>query len=119
MTDESSDRTFTDRALSRLPVEVPPPGFQAALLEAYDAWNARRPEGRWAALQAGLRQFSHAIWPDAPLWAPASAFVIALVLGAGLGAALPLRANDEQPGSFLEQPANFSLNATDATQEDM
>ena len=119
MTDESSDRTFADRALSRLPTEVPPPGFQAALLEAYDAWNARRPEGRWAALQAALRQFSHSIWPDAPLWAPASAFAFALVLGAGLGVALQPTISDEQSGFFLEQPANFSLNAADTTQEDM
>ena len=117
MTDESSDRTFADRALIRLPAEVPSLGFQAALLEAYDAWNARRPEGRWAALRAGLGHFSNAIWPGAPLWAPASAFACALVLGAGLGAALPSRVNDEQPSFSLDQPANFSLNAVDVGQE--
>ena len=119
MTDESSDRIFANRALSRLPAEVPPPGFQAALLTSYDAWNARRPEGRWAALSAGLRQFSNSIWPGAPLWVPASAFACALVLGAGLGAALPPTVNDGQRGFSLEQPANFSLNAVDAAQEDM
>ena len=119
MTDESSDRTFADRALTRLPAEVSSPGFQVALLEAYDAWNARRREGRWVALRAGIRQFSHVIWPDAPLWAPASAFAFALVLGAGLGIALPSIANDEQPGFFLEQPATFSLNTPDAPQGDM
>ena len=119
MTDENSDPTFANRVLIRLPAEVPSPSFQAALLEAYDVWNARRPEGRWAALHAGLGHFSNAIWPGAPLWAPASAFALALVLGTGLGIALPPIANDEQPGFSLEQPANFSLNAVDATQEDM
>ena len=69
MTDESSDRIFADRALNRLPVEVPSPGFETALLAAYDAWNAGRPQGRWAAFRAGLRQFSESIWPGAPAWA--------------------------------------------------
>jgi hypothetical protein len=119
MTDESSDRTFADRALSRLPAQVPPPGFEAALLAAYDAWNAKRPAGRWAAFQAGLRQFSGAIWPGAPVWAPVSAFAFALLVGAGLGVALPSALADEQPAFSLEQPASFSLLSTGAVQEDL
>ena len=117
MTDESSDRIFTDRALKRLPAEVPPPGFEAALLAAYDAWNVQRPAGRWAALQAALRQFSESIWPGAPVWAPASAFVFALVVGAGLGVTLPSIVQDDQPAFSLEQPASFSLLAADTVQE--
>ena len=119
MTDESSDRIFADRALKRLPAEVPPPGFEAALLAAYDAWNAGRPQGRWAAFRAGLRQFSESLWPGAPVWAPASAFVFALLVGAGLGVALPSALADEQPSFSLEQPSAFSLSAADAAQEDM
>ena len=119
MTDESSDRIFADRALSRLPAEVPSPGFEAALLAAYDAWNAERSQGRWAALRAGWREFSESIWPGAPVWAPASAFVFAILVGAGLGVALPSALADEQPTFSLEQPAPFSLSAADAAQEDM
>jgi hypothetical protein len=119
MTDESSDRTFADRALRQLPAEVPPPGFEAALLAAYDAWNAQRPQGRWAAFRAGLRQFSESIWPGAPAWAPASVFAFALLLGAGLGVTLPSILADEQPAFSLEQPAAFSLSSTGVVQEDM
>jgi hypothetical protein len=119
MTDESSDRIFADRALKRLPAEIPPPGFEAALLAAYDAWTARRPQGRWAAFRAGLAQFSDSIWPGAPTWAPASAFTFALLLGAGLGVTLPSILADEQPAFSLEQPAAFSLSSTGAVQEDM
>jgi hypothetical protein len=119
MTDESSDRTFADRALKRLPAETPPPGFEAALLAAYDAWNARRPQGRWAAFRAGLHQFSESIWPGAPAWAPVSAFAFALLMGAGLGVTLPSILADEQPAFSLEQPAAFSLSSTGAVQEDM
>jgi hypothetical protein len=119
MTDESSDRTFADRALKRLPAEAPPPGFEAVLLAAYDAWNARRPQGRWAAFRAGLLQFSESIWPGAPAWAPASAFAFALLMGAGLGVTLPSILADEQPAFSLEQPAAFSLSSTGVVQEDM
>jgi hypothetical protein len=119
MTDESSDRTFADRALKRLAAKVPPPGFEAALLGAYDAWTARRPQGRWAAFGAGLRQFSESIWPGAPAWAPASAFAFALLLGAGLGVTLPSILADEQPAFSLEQPAAFSLSSIGVVQEDM
>ena len=119
MTDESSDRIFADRALKRLPAEIPPPGFEAALLAAYDAWNVRRPQGRWAAFRAASRQFSESIWPGAPAWAPASAFAFALLLGAGLGVTLPSILADEQPAFSLEQPAAFSLSSTGVVQEDM
>jgi hypothetical protein len=119
MTDESSDRTFADRVLNRLPAEVPSPGFETALLAAYDAWNAERPQRRWAAFRAGWREFADSIWPGAPAWAPASAFAFALLVGAGLGVALPSALADEQPVFSLEQPAAFSLSAADAMQEDM
>ena len=119
MTDESSDRTFADRAFQRLPAGVPSPGFDAALLAAYDAWNARRAEGRWAAFRAGLGKFSESVWPGAPVWAPASAFAVALLMGASLGATLPSILQDDQPAFSLEQPASFSLLSAGAAQEDM
>jgi hypothetical protein len=118
MTDSGSDRDFTDLALRRMPREVPSPAFQAALLAAYDAWNAKRAEGPWAQLSASLRQFADAIWPGAPLWAPASAFAFALLVGAGLGATLPTMMED-QPGFSLEQPASFDLSSADQVAEDL
>ena len=119
MTDDSSERSFTDRALKRLPAEIPPRGFETALLKAYDAWNAGRAEGPWAALRAASRQFSESVWPGAPLWAPASALAFALLVGAGLGATLPSTFQDEQPAFSLEQPASFSLVSAGQAQEDM
>jgi hypothetical protein len=119
MTEDSSNRDFAQTALDRLPASGPSRGLERTLIAAYDAWNATRPEGRWPALQASLRHFLDSIWPGAPLWAPLSAFAFALLVGAGLGAALPSIVNDEQPGFSLEQPASFSLSAIDVTQEDM
>lgn len=119
MTDDISDRAFADRALRRLPAAAPSPKLEAALLAAYDAWNAERPRGRWAAWKAGLQGFSETIWPGAPLWAPVSALTVALLVGAGLGAALPTMADAEPAGFSLEQPVSFSLLAPDTMQEDL
>lgn len=116
MTDENSDRDFVDRALRRLPLPAPSAGFEAALMAGYDAWNAERKKGVWAAAKAGLRGFSDMIWPGAPLWVPASALAAALLMGAGLGVVLPAAA--DQSGFSLEQPGNFSLFASDTTAEE-
>jgi len=119
MTDDISDRDFAQAALDRLPVSARPRDLERALIAAYDAWTATRPQGRWAALQAGLRHFSDSIWPGVPLWAPVSAFAFALIVGGGLGATLPSIVNDERPVFSLEQPASFSLSSLDVTQEDL
>jgi hypothetical protein len=118
MTNDISDRAFAEHAFRRLPAVTPSPGLEAALLVAYDAWNAERPRGRWAAWKAGLHGFCETVWPGAPLWAPVSALAVALLVGAGIGAALP--SADAEPTVFsLEQPASFNLLPSDTTQEDL
>ena len=119
MTGDFSDQAFADRAVKRLPLTTPSPGFEAALLAAYDAWNAERPQGVRAAWKAGLSRFSEAIWPGAPVWAPASALAAALLVGAGLGAVLPAMTSTESMGFSLEQPATFNLLSSDMAQEDL
>jgi hypothetical protein len=93
--------------------------LEAALLAAYDGWNAARPKGQWAAFGQAARQFCEAIWPGAPLWAPLSAFAFALVVGAGLGVGLPSILAGDQPAFSLEQPNSFSLSAIGALPEDL
>jgi len=117
MRDDISDQDFTQAALQRMPASRPSPDLERALLAAYDAWNAKRGEGRWRAFMAGARQFSDSIWPGAPLWAPATAFAFALLVGAGLGAALPSALMEVQPAFSLEQPASFNLLAPEGVQE--
>ena len=120
MTDDISDRHFADRALARLPAVAPSPGFEAALLAAYDAWKAERAKGRWAALEGGLAPFlakpsgrarrsgrRRRPWRRRCWWASA------------LGAALPAMSECEPPGFSLEQTASFSLLRSDAQEEDL
>jgi hypothetical protein len=118
MSDEISDRDFADRVARHLPPTAMPPGFEAALLAAYDAWAEARPSGRWAAWRAGLRRLAELVWPGVPAWAPVAAFAAALLVGAGLGTALPLAADDDAVFS-LEQPAAFNLLSSDRPQEDL
>lgn len=103
-----SDEQFTDRAFAQLPAAVPGLGFEVRLLAAYDAFQARRHDG----IAGALRAAAEAIWPGAPLWAPLSAFACALVLGAGIGAALP-SASTQRADFSLENPATFSLALAD------
>lgn len=120
MTGENADRDLVNKALRQLPKPAPSPGLQAALMAGYDAWNAEREKGGWAAGKAGLRRFSEIVWPGAPMWIPASALVAALLVGAGLGAALPAATAAEQSGFSLEQPGSFTLFASDmAPEEDL
>lgn len=108
----SDDEEFTDRVLGRVLAHLPavpvPPGFEARLLAAYDAFQARRHAGFFGA----LRVAAEAVWPGAPLWAPLSAFACALVLGAGIGAAMPSAATQHTDFS-LEKPATFTLALAD------
>jgi hypothetical protein len=119
MTEDISDRAFAERVLRRLPPVTPSPGLEVALLAAYDAWNAERPRGWWAAWKAGLYGFCETVWPGAPLWAPVSALAVALMVGAGIGAVLPAAADAEPLGFSLEGTASFNLIASDTMQEDL
>ena len=118
MTDDISDHAFADHAIQRLTLVEPSSGFEAALLAGYDAWNAERAKGPWAAWKAGLRRFCETIWPGAPVWAPASALAAALLIGAGVGAILPTKAADELQGFSLERTESFSLLESDLPQEE-
>jgi len=49
---------------------------------------------------------------------PTSALAVALLVGAGLGAALPVATAATDSGFSLEQPQSFSLVASDMTSEE-
>ena len=116
MIKDRSDAEFADRALARLPAVTPASGFEASLLAAYEGWQAKRPAGPWAAFQGAVRAFGEMVWPGAPLWAPASAFAAALLLGIGLGVMLP--GIDGQRMAFsLEQTPGFTLISPDLEED--
>jgi hypothetical protein len=116
VTKDRSDAEFADLALARLPAVTPAPGFEAALLASYDSWQLRRPAGPWAGLQGALRAFSDLVWPGAPLWAPASAFAAALLLGIGLGVMLP-GVGGQRMAFSLEQTPGFTLISPDPEED--
>ena len=118
MTGEFSDKSITERALARLPKAEPSPGLEVTLLAAYDAWNMNRAAGRWSAFKAGFGRLFDIVWPGAPPWVPASALAASLILGAGIGAALPAVMDRDAPGFSLEHTGGFSLLSPDMVTED-
>jgi hypothetical protein len=96
---EHEDRDFTVRVLARLDPLAPPPGLERRLLAAYAA-QVRR---------SALVRLAELIWPGMPAWAPGAAFAAALLLGIGVGVAMPDPALAEAGGFSLTEPPSFSI----------
>ena len=97
---DMDDWDFTARALARLGALAPPPGLERRLLDAYAARMRRG--GR-------LTRLAELVWPGMPAWAPGAAFAMALLLGVGVGMALPDPAMAEGGGFSLARPPSFSI----------
>ncbi len=61
----------------------PASALSARILADFDAVSARR--ARWS-----LSWFVDAVWPGAPVWKPAAAFGLSLMIGLGVGTLLPV-----------------------------
>jgi hypothetical protein len=93
---ETDKGDFASRALARLEAAVPPAGMSRRLLEAFEV---RRPfRSRLAEL----------LWPGMPLWAPGAALAASLLLGVGVGVALP-GPMAERMAFSLEEPPSASV----------
>ena len=97
---ETVESQLATRAMAHLCGAVPPPGMAQRLLAAYVAQLPRR--GRLGAL-------ADLLWPGMPAWAPGAAFGAALLLGIGVGVALPGPAMAERTAFSLEQPPSANL----------
>lgn len=74
---EMEQDDFPTRAMARLEAARPPAGMRGRLLVAYDA-------------QRPLRiRLAELLWPGMPAWAPGAALAASLLLGVGVGVALP------------------------------
>jgi hypothetical protein len=96
---EADDREFAVRAMARLRGDAPPAGMTRRLLDAYEA---ARPRG------GKLARLAELLWPGMPLWAPGAAFAAALLLGIGVGVALPGPMAGRTAFS-LEEPPSVSV----------
>jgi hypothetical protein len=96
---ERDEGDFTARALARLGVLAPPPGLERRLLALYAARMRR----------SALARLAELIWPGMPAWAPGAAFAAALLLGIGVGVAMPDPAMAEGSGFSLVEPPSFSV----------
>ena len=61
----------------------PASALQARILADFDAVSARR--ARWS-----VSRLVDAVWPGAPVWKPACALGLSLMIGLGVGALLPV-----------------------------
>jgi hypothetical protein len=77
------DNEALDRLLAVAAPPVVPPALERRILADFE-----RVRTRWSV--AGLlRRTADTVWPGAPLWQPAGAFALAMLIGAGIAALAP------------------------------
>ena len=95
MSNEMDDAKL-DRLLAAVAAPAVPPGLERRILAGFD-----RVQTRWS-LAKMLRAAADAVWPGAPVWQPAGAFALALLIGVGAAtlAPLDLARPDDSAGIF-------------------
>lgn len=100
--ESAEDAAWLDRLLAQAAAPAIPPALERRILADFDRLSAR-----WTFAKA-LRRALDAIWPDAPLWQPAGAFGLALLIGLGTAAFAPFDIpQQDDPGSSA-----FALDAS-------
>ncbi len=96
--------TMLDRALDAVPTVPVPAHLEARILADFDRQAGRNP-GAW------LRRRLDSIWPGVPLWQPAAALALSLVIGLGLGVFGPFDfvGHDESAGALSLDAPSFLL----------
>ena len=80
MSDEHEVIALLRDAATRDRAEAAPAALSARILADFEAVSAKR----WS-----LSRIVDAIWPGAPVWKPAAALGLSLMIGLGVGALLP------------------------------
>ena len=82
--ESAEDAARLDRLLARAEPPAVPAALERRILADFDRHHAR---WTWTKF---IRRAAQAVWPDAPLWQPAAAFGLALLIGTGVAAFAPL-----------------------------
>ena len=80
----AEDAARLDRLLALAPTPAVPAALERRIMADYDRISAR-----WTFAKF-IRSAAASVWPDAPLWQPAAAFGLALLIGTGVAAFAPL-----------------------------
>lgn len=87
MSDEDDLIALLRVAEARDRLEPASAALSARILGDFDAVSTRR--ARWS-----LSRLVDAVWPGAPVWKPACALGLSLMIGLGVGALLPVYVDD-------------------------
>jgi len=104
---QDDDAVWMTERLKALPTVPVPSALQKSILASFDAVAARRRSSVFA-------RFRDVVWPGAPVWRPATALALSLVIGVAAGTLVPLEGamadNNEQTVSVaLDTPPAFDL----------
>jgi hypothetical protein len=91
------DAVFAAKLLKSLPTTAVSSSLEARILADFDRLAIGRGEG-WAARL--VARWSDKLWPGAPLWQPASALALSLIIGLAAGAFVPAATSSTADQSF-------------------
>jgi len=81
--ESAEDAARLDRLLAAAAAPAVPAALERRILADFD-----RIASRWSFAKL-LRRAADAVWPGAPVWQPACAFAVALLIGTGVAAFAP------------------------------
>ena len=89
----AEDAARLDRLLALAPTPAVPAALERRILADFERVrrhaNQQSISARWTFAKF-MHRAASSVWPDAPLWQPAAAFGLALLIGTGVAAFAPL-----------------------------
>jgi hypothetical protein len=102
--ESAQDADRLDRLLNAVAAPAVPAALERRIMADFDRVQrhaeADRMAARWTFARA-LRRLADAVWPGAPVWQPACAFALALLIGTGVAAFAPLDLPQQDDGGTL------------------
>ncbi|MEI9988907.1 MAG: hypothetical protein WDM86_02610 [Rhizomicrobium sp.] len=88
--EDNEDDARLGRLLAMAPALAVPEALERRILADFDRIAARR------GFAKALRRAADLIWPGAPVWQPAMAFALSLMIGLGVAAFAPLEPSPDE-----------------------
>jgi len=101
--ESAQDAARLNRLLDAAPAPTVPAALERRIMADFD-----RVAARWTFAKT-LRRIADAVWPDAPVWQPACAFALALLIGTGVAAFAPLDLPQQDDAFALGGPPDIDI----------
>ena len=110
--ESAQDAARLNRLLDAAPAPTVPAALERRIMADFERVRRHAEEERTAArwtVAKALRRIADAVWPGAPVWQPACAFALALLIGTGVAAFAPLDLPQQDDTFALGGPPDIDI----------